>query len=238
MKCPKCNGMLAGKNVGKVNYCPFCGEKLFDSEREYLIEVDCFSLRDSDSPMMLFLDDSAMYEIQPGNKIYLSAKAGFHVLKFRYKIRTKKIQILLRSNYRIKAHFNTLSGLIETIVNEKSDKSERSGDQEEVKLAKPSMVTTDGKRGLDVMLGDDEPEFEIRVSTGLKEGTLRIYSERMEFSADNELKKDITQFKNVVAVKKKLGSIDVQCEGKVHKIYSIPKDIYNEVMAFLNNRVQ
>lgn len=30
--------------------------------------------------------------------------------------------------------------------------------------------------------------------------------------------------------------IDILCDGNIHKIYSIPKDIYNEVMSFLNNR--
>ena len=103
-------------------------------------------------------------------------------------------------------------------------------------MTKPVMVSEDGQRGIDIMLGEDEPEYEINVTSGLKEGILRIYSERLEFTEQGDFKKDIVQYKDVVAVRKKLGSIDVQCAGNVHKVYSIPKDIYNEVMAFLTNR--
>ena len=75
------------------------------------------------------------------------------------------------------------------------------------------MVSDDGQKSFDVMLGDDNPEYEFRVSSGFKEGILRLYSERAEFEQDNQLKKEIIHYKNIVAVKKKMGAIDLQCEG-------------------------
>ena len=236
MYCHSCNNVLPDNINTKINFCPICGGKLFEDGKEFLVEVVCNGQRNlSGGTMMLFVDESIFYEVSPGEKIYFTAKAGFHTLKFRHKIRNKTIQILLTSDFSIKVYFNTLSGLIETSVSE-VDEKDRITVFGGVTMTKPVMVSEDGQRGIDIMLGEDEPEYEINVTSGLKEGILRIYSERLEFTEQGDFKKDIVQYKDVVAVRKKLGSIDVQCAGNVHKVYSIPKDIYNEVMAFLTNR--
>ena len=54
----------------------------------------------------------------------------------------------------------------------------------------------------------------------------------------SDMAKEVVDYKNVISVKKKMGTIDILCDGNVHKIYSIPKDIYNEVMSFLSNRIE
>ena len=74
--------------------------------------------------------------------------------------------------------------------------------------------------------------------SGKKEGILRLYAERVEFSSKKDFKKEVVQYRDVVEVRKRMGSIDLICAGNVHKVYSIPKDIYNEVMAFLTNRIE
>ena len=236
MNCHSCNSVLPDNINTKINFCPVCGGKLFEAGKEFLVEVACTGQRSlNGGTMMLFVDESVLYEINPGEKIYFTASAGFHSLKFRHKIRNKTIQILLASDFSIKVNYNTLSSLIETSVSE-VDEDDRDAVFGNARITKPVMVSADGQRGLDVMLGDDEPEYEIKVSSGLKEGILKIYSERLEFTEQGDFKKDVVKYKDVVAVRKKLGSIDIQCAGNVHKVYSIPKDIYNEVMAFLTNR--
>jgi hypothetical protein len=189
--------------------------------------------------MMVFVDERNMYEVAPGDSICFALDAGFHTIKFRYKIRSKTITILAASSYAIRTYYNTLSGLIETTVSMVEDSEEGISPQELDKraLTSPVMVSEDGQKTFDILLGDDDPEYEIKVTSGLKEGILRLFSERLEFSPVNDLKKEIVNYKNIVSVRKKMGSIDVQCDGNVHKVYSIPKDIYNEVMAFLTNRI-
>ncbi len=240
MNCPKCGKRLPDNMSMNIRFCPLCGEKLFDEGKKYLIEIQCTGQRSGENDvMMVFVDDMHMYEVRPGENICFAVEAGFHSIKFRYKIRSRSISLLVANSYSIRTYFNTLSGLIETNVNivENSGAGLSTGELAQKKLTKPVMVSEDGKRSFDVMLGDDDPEYEIKVTSGLKEGVLRIYSERLEFSPSDELKKEIISYKNVTAVKRKMGSIDVQCEGNVHKVYSIPKDIYNEVLAFLTNRV-
>jgi hypothetical protein len=237
MECPKCRDDLPDSLSDKFKYCPFCGTKLFEDGAEYMIEISCTGQRNLDSEMLLFVDESVLYEIKPGESIYFPAKAGFHTLKFRYKIRNKIIHILLSSSFSVKASFNSLSGLIETVVNAVDDKNVKAIFRNST-LAVPVMFSGEGQKGVEVMLGEDEPEYELRVSAGLKEGILRIYTDRLEFSPDKELKKEVTHYKDALSVSRKLGSIDIRCEGNVHKVYSIPKDIYNEVMAFLTNRIQ
>jgi len=239
MNCPKC-GKALPENAGvRINFCPVCGGKLFVAGRKYLIEIQGQGARDGENGMMVFLDEHVLYEVRPGESICFPVEAGFHTLKFRQKIRSKAINLLVTSNYLIKTHYNSLSGLIETNV-QIVENTEGGIGQEELNkknITSPIMVSEDGQRSFDIMLGDDEPEYEIKVTSGLQEGILRLYTERCEFSPSNSYSKDVTLYKNVMSVKKKMGSIDIQCEGNVHKVYSIPKDIYNEVMAFLTNRI-
>ena len=105
-------------------------------------------------------------------------------------------------------------------------------------LTEPVMVMENDRKGFDTLLGNDDPDYEFRVTSGFKEGVLSIYDERCEFTADTSMIKEIVYYKNVVGIKKKMGAIDVQCDGNVHKVYSIPKDSYNEVLAFLSNRIK
>ena len=224
----------------KISFCPICGEKLFVAGRRYLIDIQCLGQSYGDTDMlMVFLDDTSLYEVRPGENICFPVEAGFHTLKFRRRIRSKTISLLVTSSYVIRTNFNSLSGLIETSVNmvEDSEDGIDAADLVDRDITSPVMVSPDGWRTFGIMLGDDEPEFEIKCSSGLAEGVLRIYTERAEFSPSNKIKNDIVHYKNVVAVRKKMGAIDLQCEGNVHKVYSIPKDIYNEVMAYLTNRV-
>ena len=161
------------------------------------------------------------------------------MLKFRQKIRSKNISLLVNSGYSIKATYNTISGLIETNIikfEEEDEDSERRIN--EADLTAPSMVSEAGARGFDSLLGVDEPEYKVKATEGLKEGMLSIYTERLEFKGKTDLAKEVVDFRNVISVKKKMGTIDILCDGNVHKIYSIPKDIYNEVMSFLNNRIE
>ncbi len=236
MYCHSCKNVLPDNLNTKLNFCPICGGKLFEAGKEFLVEVTCTGQRSlNGETMMLFVDESIFYQLNPGEKIYFAANAGFHTLKFRHKIRNKTIQILLASDFSIRVNYNSLSSLIETSVSE-VDEKDRDTVFGNIEITKPVMVSSDGQRGLDIMLGDDEPVYEIKSTSGLKEGILRIYSERLEFTENGDFKKDVVLFKDMVAVRKKLGSIDVQCAGNVHKVYSIPKDIYNEVMSVLTNR--
>ncbi len=237
MNCPNCKKVLPDNVNTKINFCPYCGGKLYEDGKDFLIEVICTGQRNlSGGTMMLFVDDTSFYEVEPGNTIYFPVRAGFHTLKFKHKIRNKSIQLLVGANYSIKVYFNSLSGLIETNVTEVDEKQYDTvfGN---VKITQPVMVTNEGQKGFDIMLGEDEPEYELSVTTGLKEGILRLYAERCEFSSEKDFKKEIVQYKDVVEVKRKMGSVDLVCVGNVHKVYSIPKDIYNEVMAFLTNRI-
>lgn len=237
MNCPKCNHILPENISKKINFCPFCGEKLFEDGKDFMVEISCTGQRNLDGGIiMLFLDDTTLYEIQPGDRIFITLRAGFHNLKFRHKIRNKAINLLVSNNYSIRAYYNSLSGLIETTVSEVDDKLYASVFSN-ARIAKPTMVTNQGEKGLDILLGEDEPEYEINATSGFKEGILRIYAERCEFSSEKDFNKEVVQYKDVVAIKKKMGSLDIQCAGNVHKVYSIPKDIYNEVLAFLTNRV-
>ena len=239
MICPKCGKSLPGKMWMSFRFCPFCGERLFDEGRKYLLEIQCVGQREGDNAMIVFLDDRQMYEAKAGDSIYIAVDGGFHSIKFRQKIRSRIITLLVNCNFVLKAYFNSLSGLIETNVNKVEGSSggitpKSLGDK---KITSPVMVTEEGEKAFDILLGDDYPEFEFKATSGFKEGILRIYSERCEFSTEGQFKKEVIQYKNVVAVKRKMGSLDIECAGNVHKVYSIPKDIYNEVMAFLTNRI-
>lgn len=237
MNCPNCNSVLPDKMNNKMNFCPICGGKLFEDGKEYMIEICCTGQRSLDGgTIMLFLDDTSLYEIEPGDKIYLKLRSGFHTFKFRHRIRNKTIQLLISHNYTIRVYYNTLSSLIETIVNE-ADDSQYGSIFANVQIAQPSMVSPDGQRSFDVMLGEDDPEYEISATSGFKQGILRLFAERLEFSSEKDFKKEIIQYNDVVAINKKMGSLDIQCTGNVHKVYIVPKDIYNEALAFLNNRV-
>ena len=181
-----------------------------------------------------------MYEIKPSSGMLIVLNAGFHNLKFRHNIRDKEINILVDADYDIKAYYNTLTGLIETnvIEVEGTGDGKSAANTPERELTKPVMVSDSGVGGLEAALGHDSPEYNIKASSGLKTGNLKIYSERLEFSAEGYFKKEIVDYRDIVSVKKKMGSIDVECIGNVHKVYSIPKDIYNEVIVFLNNKMQ
>lgn len=219
-----------------INFCPLCGGKLYEDGKEYLVQVSCAGQRSFDGTnMMLFVDDTTMYELIPGEDVYFNARAGFHNLKFRHKIRTKTIQILLSSNFSIKAYYNSLSSLIETSVAEVDEKNKDAF--LDAQITPPVMVSSEGQRGFDIMLGEDDPEYEFSSTSGLKEGVLRLFYERLEFHSAKDFKKEMLQYKDIVSIRKKMGAVDFLCEGNVHKVYSIPKDIYNEVLVFLNNRI-
>ncbi|WP_029232499.1 zinc ribbon domain-containing protein [Butyrivibrio sp. VCB2006] len=237
MICPNCKNVLPDKMSDKVNFCPICGGKLYVDGEEYLIEIFCMGQRNLDGgSIMIFLDETVLYQVNPGEKIYIKVKSGFHSLKFRYKIRNKVIQVLIANNYSIRVSYNSLSGLIETSINE-VDETQYDAIFSNIQISKPDMVSENGKRGFDIMLGEDDPEYEIAASSGFRQGILRLYAERLEFSSEKDFKNEIVQYKDVVAIKKKMGSLDIECVGNVHKVYSIPKDIYNEALAFLNNRI-
>ncbi len=240
MKCNSCGKKIPSILNAEIKFCPFCGARLFEDGRYYIVEITCSGQREGEESMMLvFVDEKQLYEVMPGESVKFALTAGYHTLKFRQKVRSKSINLLFSSDYMISAYYNSLSGLIETNI----IKSRGSGGgytKKEIDkkiLTMPVMVSDDGQKSFDVMLGDDNPEYEFRVSSGFKEGILRLYSERAEFEQDNQLKKEIIHYNNIVAVKKKMGAIDLQCEGNVHIVYSIPKDIYNEVMLFLNNKI-
>ncbi|MBO4458619.1 MAG: hypothetical protein J5802_12950 [Butyrivibrio sp.] len=217
-----------------------CGKKLFEDGKSYLIQVACIGHRTVDgSVMMLFVDEKQLYEVKAGETICFSAKAGFHTLKFRQKIRSKSITLLVNAGYAIKVSYNSVSGLIETnTVRFEDDEDMSLAKVKESDLTQPVMVSEIGVRGFDSLLGVDEPEFEVRATEGLKEGVLSIYSERLEFKGKTDMVKDIVEYKSIVSVKKKMGTIDILCDGNAHKIYSIPKDAYNDVMSFLNNKIE
>ena len=208
--------------------------------KSYVIEIQCVGQREGeDALMMLFVDDRQMYEVKAGESMFIALEAGFHSLKFRQKIRSKTITLHVNSDYVIRPYFNSLSGLIETNVTKTQFTGRENKEDGDfgIRITEPVMESADGKKTFDVMLGDDDPEFEFNTTSGLKEGVLRIFYERCEFSPKDEFKKEVLQYKKIVSVKRKMGSLDIECAGNVHKVYSIPKDIYNEVMAFLTNRI-
>ena len=240
MICPKCKKGLPDKMNMKITFCPMCGERLYEVGRKYIVEVQCAGQRSIDGDTMkMFVDDKQLYEIVPGESICVLVDSGYHTLKFRRKIRNKSIDLLVNSSYLIKTYYNSLSGLIETSILKVED-SEGGIDPKDLKgkeVAVPIMESEDGTRSFDVILGEDDPDYEIRVTTGLKEGILRLYSERCEFSMEGNFKNEVINYKDILEVKKKMGSIDIVCDGNVHKVYSIPKDTYNEVLAYLTNRI-
>ena len=241
MNCPNCKRVLPDNISLRINFCPLCGKKLFEDGKDYLIQIACVGHRSTDgNVMMVFLDEKQLYEVKAGETICFAVKAGFHALKFRQKIRSKNITLLVNSGYAIKAAYNTVSGLIETNVIKFDDDDEEASEKRvrEADLTAPVMVSETGARGFDSVLGVDDPEYEVKATEGFKEGVLSIFSERLEFKGNNDMGKEIVDFKNIVSVKKKMGTIDILCDGNIHKIYSIPKDIYNEVMSFLNNRIE
>ena len=240
MICPKCGKQLPENINVNIKFCPLCGDSLFEAGKQYLIEIHCLGQREGEnSVMMLFLDDKQMYEAKAGDVLRIVVDAGFHTFEFRQKIRSKAITILVTCGYVIKPYYNTLSGLIETNVNkiEDSEGGVSPAEQRNLGISKPVMVSEDGRRTFDVLLGDDDPEYEVRATSGLKRGILRLFSDRCEFTPEDQFKKDVVYYKNIEDVKRKMGVLYLQCAGNVHKIYSIPKDSYNDVMAFLTNRI-
>ena len=236
MKCPNCGGILKTN----MNFCPFCGKKVFEDGKEFLIKISCQGHRDDDkSVMKVFVDDEKLYEVRPGEVICFSAKAGYHTLKFRHKIRTKRIQIQLLSNYVIKVNYNSLTSLIETSVSGIDDMTDpdNQAEFEDIFISEP-VLTSDNKKWEISNIDKDGPDYEIKASSGFKEGTLSLFAERCEFKCEADFKVDITEYKNVLKISRKMGSIDFECAGKIHKVYSIPKDSYNEVMAYLTNHLE
>ena len=239
MKCPSCGKALPEKMNIQMHYCPMCGASLFEDGKRYLIEIQFSVVHSADfGGMLVFLDEKELYEVPVSKSICFSVEAGFHTLKFRYGIRDKVINLEVTSGYVIGMYYNQMSGLLETNILKADDSSEGlSADElEGMKLTDPIMVSGDKKAYFEAALGEDRPEYETRATSGLKEGTLRLFSDRVEFEGKNEFKKDSYIYTDIVAVKKKMGSIDVECEGNVHKVYSIPKDIYNEVLVYLTNK--
>ncbi|MCR5155430.1 MAG: hypothetical protein K6C96_01955 [Butyrivibrio sp.] len=207
--------------------------------KRYLIQIQTNFTRDNSEKMLVFVDDRELYEAKPMETISLVLNEGFHMIRFRYRIRDKLMPLLISSSYSIAANYNSLSGLIEVNIRKVSD-SENGIDDKElafIDLTQPSLVSEEGRKGLDIAVEDDDPVYVFSGTSGLKEGVLRIYEKRLEFATAKDFKIEAVRYANVVAVKPKMGSIDVQCEGNVHKVYSIPKENYNEVMAFLNNRI-
>ena len=62
--------------------------------------------------------------------------------------------------------------------------------------ARASKLTGSKKVGT-VVIGEaelDDPEYEINATSGFKEGILRLYAERLEFSSEKDFKKEIIQY--------------------------------------------
>ncbi len=240
MKCRSCGKKIPSVLDADVKFCPYCGSRLFEDGRYFIVEITCSGQRDGEESMMLiFVDERELYEVMPGEAVKFALTEGYHTLKFRQKVRSKSLNLLFSSDYSIGAYFNSLSGLIETNITKVrgSGVGYTKKEIDKKTLTMPVMVSDDGQQTFDVMLGDDNPEYEFRATSGFKEGVLRLFSERAEFTPDNQLKKEVVQYKTIVAAKRKMGAIDLQCEGNVHIVYSIPKDIYNEVMLFLTNKI-
>lgn len=239
MNCPHCGNVLPDELNTAVRFCPVCGKPLFEAGRQYKVLIQCSGQRLAEGDQILILlDEKYLYEVRPGDNICFAADSGFHTIKFRRGIRNKVISLIVTSGFIIKCYFNTLSGLIETSVNavDENQDSPELRELQSVPVSEPLMVSDIGERGFDAVLGEDAPEIEVKVTSGFENGTLRLYTDRFEFSSDNKLKNDVIKYKDVLSVSRKMGSVDIQCAGNVHKVYSIPKDTYNEVIAFLTNK--
>ncbi len=236
MRCSNCGEMISDR----ANFCPICGKKATPDAGEYLVKIACQGQRDDENNVMrVFLDDNKLYEVKPGESICFSAGAGFHNLKFRYKIRSKPIQIFLSSNYLIKVYYNPLTGLIETAVTSVSDMDDSEAEDEfkDTFINEP-VVSSDEKNWAVSDIDKDRPEYEVLATSGFKEGVLSIFGERCEFKCKSTPKAEIIYYKNVRAIKRRMGTITLECEGKIHKVYSIPKDSYNEIMVYLTNHIE
>ena len=239
MKCPSCGKALPEKMNIQMHYCPICGACLFEEGKMYLIEIQFSVVHSADfGGMLVFLDEKELYEVPVNKSICFSVEAGIHTLKFRYGIRDKVINLEVTSGYVIGMYYNQISGLLETNILKANGSSEglSAEELESMKLTDPILVSGDKKAYFEAALGEDRPEYDTKAASGLKEGRLRLYSDRVEFEAEKEIKKDSYNYNDIVAVKKKMGSIDVECVGNVHKVYSIPKDSYNEVLVYLTNK--
>ena len=77
MNCPKCGKVLPeGVNV-KINFCPLCGERLYEDGKKYLIQVQSNISRDSADKMLMFVDDRDLYDIKPLKTVHVAVDAGF-----------------------------------------------------------------------------------------------------------------------------------------------------------------
>ena len=240
MICPNCGNSLPEKLNMQVQYCPMCGGRFYDTGKKYLIEIQFLSFSDSDSQkMFVLLDEEKLYEVKCGDTICFAVSPGKHSINFRYLIRNKSITILVTCGYAIGVSYNTGSGLIETNISKVENSAEGITEEElkDKKLTDPVMITGADFKDIETMLGEEEPDYVLEATTGFKEGRLCLYSEKMEFTPVKDFKKESLSYNDIVAVKKKMGAIDVECVGNVHKVYSIPKEIYNEVLAYLNNRI-
>lgn len=241
MRCHNCKQILDDKISSKLNFCPLCGTRLFDESKTFFVTIYSVGQRENVAgDMLIFVDERILYEATPGNGVFFNINGGFHTIKFRTGVRTKVIQILIDSDFEIRAYFNSLTSLIETNVNplEGTGAGHTPKEIAAEQFTEPKMVSDIGEKGFQMILGEEEPDYDVEATSGLMVGKLKIYGDRMEFSPDRINKTDVTDFIKIVGVRRKMGAIDVQCEGNVHKIYSIPKDTYNEIMVYLTNRIQ
>jgi len=243
MICPKCQ-----KEAGnKFKFCPFCGTELSNPGKIKLTIVRKGQRFDNNSSMTVFVDDDAVYHLNSGEKIVLTIPIGWHSIKFAFKIREKTIDLNITQNQMIEVEYNTLSGLLETILTPRLNYTFKDGKVKPIENAASSAAEVD----LDVAASrvdanviaemranNNKPAFEIKTTTGFLKGDLFIYADRAEFVTDTNNKNSVVKYDNVRSVDKKMGNIDIVEKNDNHNIFVIPREKFSDVYMYLSEHVK
>ena len=243
MICPKCL-----KEVGsKFKFCPYCGESL-DNKDTIKLTIVRKGQRFEDNPAMtVFIDDTSVYHINSGEKIVLNIAAGWHSIKFAFKVREKTIDLNITQNQMIEVEYNTLSGLLETVLTPRLNYTFKDGKVKQVENAASSATEinldvaasrADSAVIAEMRANNNKPMFVIKTTTGFLKGELFIYADRAEFVTDNNKKSTVIKYSNVKSVDKKMGNLDIVEKNDNHNIYVIPREKFNDVYVYLNEHVK
>ncbi|MCR4902328.1 MAG: SHOCT domain-containing protein [Butyrivibrio sp.] len=243
MICPKCR-----KNAGdKFKFCPFCGAELTNTQQIKLTIVRKGQRFDDNPAMTVFIDEEAVYYIRSAEKLVLNIDPGWHSIKFIFKIREKTIDLNINQNTMIEAEYNTLSGLIETVLTPRINFTVKDGKVKSVENAassateiNPNAVGTKADPSViaEMRAGNNKAMYEIKTTTGFLNGTLYIYANRVEFITGANNKTTLISFNDVKKVEKKMGNIDIVEKDDNHNIFVIPREKFTEVFSYLNEHVK
>ena len=244
MICPKCRK----KSGDKFKFCPYCGEPLENLDCVRLTIVRKGQRFDNNPPMTIFIDDDSVYHLKSGEKIVIkNMQSGWHSIKFAFKVREKTIDLNITQNQMIEVEYNSLSGLIETILTPRHNYTVKDGKVTEVENAASAATEIDldvaASRAdaaviAEMRANNNKPVFEIKTTTGFLSGELVIYADRAEFVTENKNKSMVLPYLEVRSVEKKMGNIDIVGKDDSHNIFVIPREKFSDVFIYLNEHIK